>query len=273
MFITPPPEPAQIIAGLQSQSGEFARGFRPGGTKDWLLVATLAGLGFIRVNGDRHVLRRGDLLLIAPQTPQDYGYLEDDSGWHNIWVHVRPRPHWAPWLLWPVQAKGVMVLQTADAFGPIEAELHSVIEAAAQAIRLRHDLAMNAFERVLIRCDPLNPLQTARQFDPRIAKAIGMIGENLAGPLNVDRLSRAVGLSRSRFSVLFGAQTAVSLQSYIEAQRLNRAAQLLNMTGWPIAQIAQDVGFADPYYFSTRFRRHFGKSPTSYRDATAKPPG
>ena len=123
---------------------------------------------------------------------------------------------------------------------------------------------MNAFERVLIRCDAINPMQTLPRFDPRIAKAMGIIAENLAGPQNADGLSRAVGLSRSRFSALFGARTALSLQTYIEGQRLARAAQMLALTNWTVAQIARDVGFADAYYFSTRFRRHFGKPPTMY---------
>ena len=113
---------------------------------------------------------------------------------------------------------------------------------------------MNAFERVLIRCDAINPMQTLSRFDPRIAKAIGIIAENLAGPQNADGLSRAVGLS---------------LQTYIEGQRLARAAQMLALTNWTVAQIARDVGFADAYYFSTRFRRHFGKPPTMYRAEAA----
>lgn len=265
MQVTPPPDPVLIIAGLQSQTAEFARGFRPSGTKDWLLVATLGGLGYVRVGANRQMLRRGDLLLIAPDTPQDYGYLEDDSNWHNIWVHMRPRPMWAPWLLWPECSKGTMVLSAARDFGPVEAALRGVLDATAGPIRLGQDLAMNALERALILCDAFNPLQAQPKLDRRIAKAVQIIGENLADSLSVDSLCRAVGLSRSRFSTLFRAQTALSLQGYVEGQRLARAAQMLTVTSWPVGQIARDVGFADPYYFSTRFRQYYGKPPKAYR--------
>lgn len=265
MQVTPTPDSVPIIAGLQSQSGEYARGFRPAGTKDWLLVATVAGLGYVRIGTERRVLRRGDLLLIAPDTPQEYGYLEDDSEWRNIWVHARPRPHWAQWLVWPAVQKGIMILAAGDGFGSVEAELHNVLEAARLTHRLRHDLALNSFERALILCDALNPLRAGAVLDSRIAKALVMIAENLAAPVSVNQLSRAVGLSRSRFSVLFAAQTAMSPQAYVESQRLTRAAQMLAVTGWPIRNIAVEVGFADPYYFSTRFRRHFGMPPKAYR--------
>lgn len=265
MQVTPPPDPVQIIAGLQSQTAEFSRGFRPGGTRDWLLVATLGGLGYVKAGNARQVLRHGDLLLIAPNTPQDYGYLEDDSGWHNIWVHVRPRPHWAPWMKWPEQSGGIMILHAGPGFGPVEVALRGVLDAASASIRLRNDLAMNALERALILCDALKPLQSQSKQDPRIVKAIQFIGENLEATHSVDILSRAVGLSRSRFSTLFRAQTALSLQSYIEGQRLARGAQMLALTGWPVGQIAREVGYEDPYYFSTRFRLQYGIPPKVYR--------
>jgi AraC family transcriptional regulator of arabinose operon len=47
--------------------------------------------------------------------------------------------------------------------------------------------------------------------------------------------------------------------------RLTRAAQLLTMSAWPVAQIAEEVGIANPYYFSTRFRARFGMPPTAWR--------
>ena len=77
--------------------------------------------------------------------------------------------------------------------------------------------------------------------------------------------ARAVGLSRSRFSVLFAADTRVSPQAYIESMRMTRAAQLLTMSAWPVAQIAEEVGIPNAYYFSTRFRARFGMPPTAWR--------
>jgi len=47
--------------------------------------------------------------------------------------------------------------------------------------------------------------------------------------------------------------------------RLTRAAQLLTISAWPVAQIAEEVGIANPSYFSTRFRTRFGMPPTAWR--------
>jgi AraC family transcriptional regulator of arabinose operon len=37
------------------------------------------------------------------------------------------------------------------------------------------------------------------------------------------------------------------------------------VTSLGIAEIAAQVGYDDPFYFTNRFRRHAGKSPTQYR--------
>jgi AraC family transcriptional regulator, transcriptional activator of pobA len=46
------------------------------------------------------------------------------------------------------------------------------------------------------------------------------------------------------------------------------AARLLRFTDMTVQQVALQVGYEDPLYFSRAFKRHFGDSPMAYRDAT-----
>jgi len=265
------PEALPILAGLQSQTPEFApHGLRPAGTRDWLLVMTLAGKGHVRAAGQVWPLTAGDLLLFAPDTPQDYGAAEPQGQWDNIWAHFRPRPHWIPWLVWPQRARGVMMLQAGAATAAIAADLRRMVEVSTIPQRLRDDLAMNALERALIGCDGVNPLLDAPLIDPRIRRALDLIGEGLAQPVQIDHLARAVGLSRSRFGVLFARGLNMSPQVYVEFLRLGRAAQMLMISTWSVGHIAEQVGFPDPYYFSTRFHARYGLPPTAYRARGAR---
>lgn len=263
--VTPAPQSSPIICGLQKQGEGTSRGFRPTGTKDWLMITTLAGTGYVRVGATEALLRAGDVLLIAPDTSQEYGHLDDDSGWVNIWVHFRPRAHWLTWLGWPQLARGIMLLPTGERLAEIEPELRRMVDIAGGPLRLRLEASMNSLERVLIGCDDINPAHGTSLLDGRIKKAMEIVGERLAEPLSVGALGKAVGLSRSRFSILFAEQVNLSPQSYIEAARLARAAQMLQSSSWSVSQIADEVGFPNAYYFSTRFRRHFGMPPSAYR--------
>jgi AraC family transcriptional regulator of arabinose operon len=263
--ITPAPAAAPIIGGLQFQSPGESRGYRPAGTSDWLLVVTLSGQGYVRAAGALKVLEGGDMLLIRPDTPQEYGHLDDDSGWVNVWTHFRPRAEWLDWLRWPELAPGIMVLAAGDALERMEFELRHMVEVANGALRLRLAAAMNSLERVLILADAINPLQAVARRDPRIRKAVDLIGERLSEPIEIAALAEVVGLSRSRFTVLFTAELGVAPQAYIEAERLARAAHLLRSSSWRITQVALHCGFANPFYFTTRFRRRYGMPPGRFR--------
>jgi AraC family transcriptional regulator of arabinose operon len=102
-------------------------------------------------------------------------------------------------------------------------------------------------------------------FDERVRRAADLVHSHFAEPLSVAALASAVGLSPSRFAHLFRQETGVSPARYVEEVRLERAQLLLLRTDMPIKQIAPLVGFEDPYYFSTRFRRRFGRPPTEWR--------
>ncbi len=43
------------------------------------------------------------------------------------------------------------------------------------------------------------------------------------------------------------------------------ASRLLRLTSLGIAEVAAEVGYEDAFYFSNRFRRYAGKSPTKFR--------
>jgi transcriptional regulator GlxA family with amidase domain len=78
-------------------------------------------------------------------------------------------------------------------------------------------------------------------------------------------VARRVGLSRSRFSVVFAAAMGCAPQAWREAKRLDRAAELLAHSFLAVADIAAQTGFADPFYLSRRFRARFGESPSAWR--------
>jgi transcriptional regulator GlxA family with amidase domain len=55
-----------------------------------------------------------------------------------------------------------------------------------------------------------------------------------------------------------------SPNEFVNSLRLKKAAQLLKQNKFKIADVAYEVGFKDPLYFSKCFKRQFGISPTDY---------
>lgn len=260
----PSPLHGTIVGDLQFQGVGQTQAFRPRGTSDWLVVLTLSGRGYVGAEGRETVMERGALLMIAPGATHDYGHLDDNGAWCDIWAHFHPRSHWLPWMVWPQLGKGIMLLDVSAHIAVIESEMRLMLESVRSASRLRDDAALNSLERVILLCDALNPLQATARLDSRIRQALDIVAERLDKPLNVASLSQEVGMSRSRFTILFTRQVAMSPQTYIESVRLDRAAQLLRVSRWSIAQVAERTGFSNAYYFSTRFRRRHGVPPSQY---------
>ena len=89
--------------------------------------------------------------------------------------------------------------------------------------------------------------------------------------LSAATLSAHFGLSLRRVHQLF-EPGGRSVSEYVNDVRLDRAAKLLGSDAAlhrTIADIAWEVGYADPAYFNRRFRRKFGCTPRDYRERRA----
>lgn len=255
-----------LVCGRFDQRGEYAA-WRPRGVEDFLLIMTVAGQGRLTLAGVDWITRPGDVVLISPGSPHDYGLEDELRHWELIWAHFIPRPHWSRWLNWPAIGPGVGRLTglSGEAEAGILAALDRMHRRAQSPGPGAIDLAMNALEEALIRCGLANPEGPAARLDRRISAAAEYAASRLGDDLSVAALARAAGMSPSRFAHLFAAQAQATPQRFVEQLRLQRAAQLLEMTDLPLKRIASMVGFAGPFYFSQRFRRHFGRSPGAYR--------
>jgi len=57
-----------------------------------------------------------------------------------------------------------------------------------------------------------------------------------------------------------------SLTNYLIRVRVGRACQLLDLTDLSVKEIAERVGYSDPYYFSRLFKKATAHSPVAYRN-------
>lgn len=98
-----------------------------------------------------------------------------------------------------------------------------------------------------------------------IASVTQIVVDNLSdSAFSIDRLCREVAMSRTLFYVKLKSYTGKSPQDFIRVIRLERASALLR-GGSPVTEVAALVGFDNPKYFSTVFKKYFGVSPSKYR--------
>ena len=84
--------------------------------------------------------------------------------------------------------------------------------------------------------------------------------------LKIEDLGDEVGLSRVQLYRKVKALMGMTPVEILRETRLKRAMQLLKTTDKTVSEIANEVGFATPGYFSSCFKKQYDKYPTDIRE-------
>ncbi|MDQ0290080.1 AraC family transcriptional regulator [Oligosphaera ethanolica] len=98
-----------------------------------------------------------------------------------------------------------------------------------------------------------------------IAPAIQYLEEELIQEKSIGELAAMCHVSVSKFRQLFHAYAGMAPTVFRIASKLERAKLLLEFDRSSIAEIADQLGFGDPAYFSRLFKKYCGVAPQSYR--------
>ncbi len=101
-----------------------------------------------------------------------------------------------------------------------------------------------------------------------LSKISNIIIENkFDSKVNVEDLSKLVGLSRVHLYRKIKKITGLSVSEFVTQTKLKKSLTLLKNTDSTIAEIAYKVGFSTPSYFTKCFKDHFEISPSDYRES------
>jgi two-component system response regulator YesN len=83
--------------------------------------------------------------------------------------------------------------------------------------------------------------------------------------LSLDVVSKHVYISSCYLSVLFKKETGDSFINFLTNVRINKAKELLLSTNLKSYEISYQVGYENPTYFSTLFKKITGLTPMDYK--------
>jgi signal transduction histidine kinase/ligand-binding sensor domain-containing protein/DNA-binding response OmpR family regulator len=113
--------------------------------------------------------------------------------------------------------------------------------------------------------EPVLVAETDTEF---VQKALAFIEKNISNPeLSVQELSRELLLGRATLYRKLFELTGQTPVEFIRSIRLQRAQKLLEAGKLTVAEIAYEVGFNDPKYFTKVFKEAFGQTPTAYQES------
>ena len=101
-----------------------------------------------------------------------------------------------------------------------------------------------------------------KKFLDKLVKIIEQNNEK--EDLTVDELGHKIGMSRVHLYRKIKKLTDMSVSEFVTSVKLKKSLELLRNSGRTIAEIAYEVGFSSPSYYTKCFREQFKMLPTEY---------
>lgn len=107
------------------------------------------------------------------------------------------------------------------------------------------------------------PILSNELNDKFVKKAIEVVNENISNcEFNKDDFASAMNISPSLLYQKIKNLTGQSPTDFIRTIRFNKALELLKLQKYTVTEVSELCGFSSANYFSTTFKKHFGKAPT-----------
>jgi YesN/AraC family two-component response regulator len=102
------------------------------------------------------------------------------------------------------------------------------------------------------------------KMDVPLMRIMEYIHNNYCQQIKLESLAQMFGYNSIYLGQLFKSHTGMYFNTYLEKMRIGKARQLL-AEGAKVRQAAEQAGFNNLDYFSSRFRKHTGVSPSEYK--------
>ncbi len=102
-------------------------------------------------------------------------------------------------------------------------------------------------------------------YGDRISALVHYLHQHTGEDITVEQMASLCGLSVRRFRDVFTRVMQCTPRQYVTRMKMERADFLLCNTAFSISEIAQSLGYPDPFYFSRVFSQQYGLPPQQYR--------
>jgi two-component system response regulator YesN len=99
-----------------------------------------------------------------------------------------------------------------------------------------------------------------------VDRAIEFIQTNLHRDISLDDVAAYTNFTAGYLAHIFKKATGQTVLEFISQHKMQRAAEMVCNPDAKITAVAQLLGYSDRRYFSELFRRHFGCTPSEYRE-------
>ncbi len=224
------------------------------------------GSGIIEKDGKKYTLNRGDSFLLFRGEQYTYYPVRQDP-WSYIYVDFYMDGFDSFWKNCGFTKE--TFINTRHDEGVL-----GILQDMCEAFKGRDSMPLKCeglFMLLLSRLLEKNDLHERLKKTKNLAKkqicdeVIIFINNNYRMQISLNEIASATGFSSGYISAVMSKEMGWSPIQYLNVYRIANACKLLRSTDMSIREIAAEVGYSDPLYFSRMFSKLKGCSPSKYR--------
>ena len=287
---------SHIISVKEIVSADYILGLTPATNLHahetaWEICACTAGEALVLKEGRQILLHAGEILFIQPGCQHDISTGRKDSAAYVVSFTCSGSSDYLHWMQETILFSTDTILRLLE---NIKEELlmtfrrtsepmhlyqftpspHSPLGAEQMICCYLELLLLNLLREVTKaqgRVVPSGALQDALQLY-LVEQVTAYIQSHLQEKLTGEEIAAHFHYSRSRLSTIYKSVTGMGLRERIIYERMEAAKRMLTEQDKPIFQIAEELGFRSPHYFSHCFSETVGCSPRQYAMQYRKKP-
>lgn len=119
---------------------------------------------------------------------------------------------------------------------------------------------------ILLQTVKIRTNKAVNQYMDILGRAIAYIDNHYTDEdLSLNVVAGNVEISSNYLSAMFSQEMKITFVEYVTNKRMTRAKELLRTTELKSGEVALEVGYKDPHYFSSLFKKTQGMTPRDYR--------
>ncbi|MCD8333437.1 MAG: AraC family transcriptional regulator [Clostridiales bacterium] len=236
---------------------------RTDGIEEYIFFYCMEGKGTIRVEEKTYTLRANEAFCIPRYAAHVYYACEDDP-WSILWVHFKGEDAG----FFPLEDCCVVRFASERAANRMRDLFNLLFDALDGTYTMGNFIYISqVLSLILAETYDREKTGDVREQSRHMTEIIRYMYGHLGEALTLEGLSRESGLSQSYLNVIFRKHTQHSPMDFFIRLKMQKACRLLRTTDRYIYEIAQELGYTDPYYFSRIFKKVTGISPKQYKNS------
>ena len=246
--------------------------FGPAARNHYIFHYVISGSGTLQypdLDGDmkRERIRGGEGFLLIPDCVTTY-YADTRDPWQYIWIEFDG-----------LRVREALALAGFSAnhpiYHPISRDLRGrMYEEMQYIVNNKDETVFHLIGHLYLFFDYLIRSSSKKQYitgsklrEFYITEAISYIENNYRKDISVEDIANNSGLNRSYFGKIFRESVGKPPQSFLLQYRMIKAAELLRLTEFSVADVGMAVGYQNQLHFSRAFKGVYGVSPREFRKA------